>query len=518
MQVKRIVLFFCALLSLFTVACRPTRAEAIATGVAQTHTATFSTDPPMPTETATSIPSATHIIATPTTESNSLSLLLVNDLGLPIANAPIEIEDELFTSNDKGFVNVTDIANSVSLFAEVQGYKSHTELLSLVPGENAIEIQLARNPFSLLPSNACKPNEELIFIEDFEDGEGQIFPALAIGIPGFSIETEATGNKYLRVANTTKTELTYNAMPLENTILRFNLKFSAADREGGVVMWQRSLTDDYSAYGLYINTDYAYDVFKQIAEGDGYNTLQMGLTTTQQVTGVNHTIEIATFGDLTEVFMDGQKISSFVDPQPISPGGFSIVQFVANGQVSAIPMQFDNFVACKIFAGIKPHVISTPLTLTATRQTPTIEATIPAITASAVIPTATTVPNTPTPLPPTPIPPTPVPIPPTPVPVLPTPIPVIPTQDFGIVNMPVTNNTDADILLIMSGDGYVFQTIQANSATTLVLFAGNYSTETNGPNGQARFNMVVNQFSNIIFEQDRSKPYYDATVSWCCAP
>ena len=60
-----------------------------------------------------------------------------------------------------------------------QGYEPYTETVSLERGENGKTFTLTADPLQVNPASACLEGQELVLIEDFEDGkmqnwEGQI--------------------------------------------------------------------------------------------------------------------------------------------------------------------------------------------------------------------------------------------------------------------------------------------------------------------------------------------------------
>jgi len=78
--------------------------------------------------------------------------------------------------NDQGeaifdFGEITRSCKAATVSASAQGYQpAASEIASLTPGENALTLTLKRDPFGILPSEACGEGETLVFVDDFQSG------------------------------------------------------------------------------------------------------------------------------------------------------------------------------------------------------------------------------------------------------------------------------------------------------------------------------------------------------------
>jgi len=61
------------------------------------------------------------------------------------------------------------------------------------------------DPFGLLPSEACAPDQKVLYVEDFQDGQAQEWPFISAGIngdmPNGWTVIDESGNKILKLAN-----------------------------------------------------------------------------------------------------------------------------------------------------------------------------------------------------------------------------------------------------------------------------------------------------------------------------
>ncbi|MBI3242435.1 MAG: serine/threonine protein kinase [Chloroflexi bacterium] len=67
------------------------------------------------------------------------------------------------------FGEITRSCRAATVNARAQGYQPTTsEIASLTPGENTLTLTLKRDPFGILPSEACGKGETLVFVDDFQ--------------------------------------------------------------------------------------------------------------------------------------------------------------------------------------------------------------------------------------------------------------------------------------------------------------------------------------------------------------
>ncbi|MFL7870374.1 MAG: carboxypeptidase-like regulatory domain-containing protein, partial [Anaerolineales bacterium] len=160
---KRIFLAILLAAILLIASCGPS-AEEVATMTAAAWTAT-----PSPTATPTLTPTATPI-------PYDVTVKIIDQDGNPIPGANVVFPE----SGNDGPVIVDDGGQAVwnnlpgetgTLGVAAPGYFSAEQSLSLERGPNEVTVALERDPYGLLPAEACAPGEKLLYIEDFQDGQ-----------------------------------------------------------------------------------------------------------------------------------------------------------------------------------------------------------------------------------------------------------------------------------------------------------------------------------------------------------
>ena len=165
MKSKQLTFTVLLLLTIVLGACGPSP-EQIATMTASAWTPTPKpTSTPPPTPTATPLP-------------YDLTVKVTDAEGNPIAGAlaffPMSGSDEPVAADDSGqavWSNLDGPAGTVTVVA--QGYFKGEQSFNLNRGANEIVLKLERDPFGLLPSDACGAGESLLYVEDYQDGEAQ---------------------------------------------------------------------------------------------------------------------------------------------------------------------------------------------------------------------------------------------------------------------------------------------------------------------------------------------------------
>ena len=125
-------------------------------------------------------------------------------------------------------------------------------------GTSELAVVLKRDPFGLLPADACAPGEKLLYIEDFQDGKAQgwqnITGATDFGAKnGWMLGPIEQGNNAVYFTGTYHDLDAFQDMTFDNVVWRLkvmttgkngwsflNLKFSDPNPEGGtryVVQW-----------------------------------------------------------------------------------------------------------------------------------------------------------------------------------------------------------------------------------------------------------------------------------------
>lgn len=331
------------------VGCGPS-AEQMATQTASAWTAT-----PSPTSTPTPTP-------TPTPIPYGLDLQVSDASGNPIAGS-VAVVAELGenpsasqTTDAAGTASWQDLpGESVTISVSAQGYLPSEIENTLERGPNAITASLERDPFGLLPSEACAAGETLLYVEDFQDGYAENWPnvvaATDFAAPnGWSIGPDEEGNLILSASETTAfaddSLMPEGGMAFDNAVWRLRLRYAGTDADM-FLNWRQ---------GADAEGDWRYIV--QLGDGAllSLQRLQnpepghfaVGNTNIQLRQDQWYDIELSTFQGVTELWLDGRRMASYTDPQPLPAGTIGLETHLFQG--SDTSYYFDNLVVCGLEA------------------------------------------------------------------------------------------------------------------------------------------------------------------------
>ena len=258
------------LLCLLLVACGPSPEEQAATSAAMT--AAAATDTPTPTPTPTNTP-------TPTPIPYDLTVLAKGEEDAPIVGANIVLaeagEDSSSQITDEiGQASWFDLpGETVSLSINAQGYMPQDISEMIDRGPNDLTVSLERDPYGMLPSEACLPGEQLVYIEDFQDDIAQDWNEIEYAAQGWSLipHPDTPDDTVAGHTGDQTAGAFLEGSDLDNAVWRvwlmatgrgeFFLNFDWAETtfEGG----------DWSAYQLHYNPDnFTHALYRYVAPND----------------------------------------------------------------------------------------------------------------------------------------------------------------------------------------------------------------------------------------------------------
>lgn len=342
--------------------CGPSPEELAATAAAQTAAAATSTPTPTYTPTPTSTPTPTP---TPTPIPYDLALSITGEGGAPVSGAAIilaELNEEQ-TTGDDGQVAWSDLpGEAVTLTVSAQGYFT-AEISEIIGrGPNEVGVTLERDPFGLLPGEACAPGETLVYIDDFQDGTAEGWPEIEINALGYSVEADPDEP--------------------ENTVITISGPYEGQNsvREDFPerLSWRLRFRIDgvgflYTVISLTI-VDGSWENLYEIAPGTLGGANRSGLHRIEEgryapvrfwadpSEGDWHSLEFGRFEDTIEVWMDGKQVALYQDPRPLPTTGAAILG--VTGKEDTAIVYVDDMSVCELSAPFEPlptpTVTSTP--------------------------------------------------------------------------------------------------------------------------------------------------------------
>lgn len=121
---------------------------------------------------------------TPTPIPYDLEMTVQDEFGNPVTifiEVIIKELDDMSTRVDAlgevRFMNLPGANWTMNVFA--QGYEPYKEAIFLEHGMNEVTVTLTSDALQVLPSEACQPGQEVLFVEDFEDKTMQGWDGIA---------------------------------------------------------------------------------------------------------------------------------------------------------------------------------------------------------------------------------------------------------------------------------------------------------------------------------------------------
>jgi len=333
MKEKSFLILSIIFLLIAAISCGPSP-EAVATMTASAWTPT-----PLPTQTPTPIP-------------YGLMVNVKDGGGNPISLANVvlaEVGEDVHPVDDQGSVAFQNLSGeNVSLSVQSPGYLPVESSKTIERGENTIEIALEVDPNGLLPVNACVAGEKLIMVEDMQDqlmqGWGDLTARLESGAPGVDIieDNNQAGNWILKAYNTTEPghiQIGRYDENLEDAVVRFSTR-----NNGGQHLHVGWHSIDSSRYIAFIYADQKGGRVDKFEDPTNFTAFSFGGSIGD---GEWHTIEISTFNDVYEIWIDGVQLGSWQDQKPLTSGYFFLgADFWQPDRIT----EFDNISICGLSA------------------------------------------------------------------------------------------------------------------------------------------------------------------------
>ena len=345
--------------------CGASPEEQTATAVALTAAAATST----PTITPTFTPTPTNTpTPTPTPIPYDLSVLVRGEEDAPIVGASVlmaEIAGEAGTqtTDDVGQAFWYDLpGETVNLSISAPGYFPRQRTDSIHRGINQLTVALERDPHGLLPSEACAPGERLLYLEDFQDREAQGWPEVEFRAQGWGLVPHPDEQGNLVIVNPTDVTAPPEGnvmtmlqgysfdnavarvrfMPTGRSIFSFTWHFLVGpyQTEDGLVDW--------SSYQVWFDPP-GNRVFRSQEPLSTDNLRELERTMKGEAW---HVIEISTFDGLLDIWIDGLRFLTYLDPKPLPPGDLTMSVWHMRAGQSLV--YFDDISICELTAPFVP--------------------------------------------------------------------------------------------------------------------------------------------------------------------
>ena len=258
----------------------------------------------------------------PTPVPYDLTVTVTDTNGNLIAGAlvvfPESGSSEPVVTDDAGRAVWTNLDGpNVSLIVTAQGYFKGEQGAALERGPNEVIMNLKRDPFGILPSQACAPGETFLYAEDFQDGLVENWNTYPRGIEiPIGADSNTPENMVLRLDfGATDGEFEPMSVPYQENIVRrmkympgnhsrFNVGFGKGNPGYFVVLSADEITLNF------------------YSEATGEQKLARGKPVMAQ--GVWHLLEFSSYNGRLEVWADGVLAAAF-DGAVAIPDGHHIM-------------------------------------------------------------------------------------------------------------------------------------------------------------------------------------------------
>jgi hypothetical protein len=296
---------------------------------------------------------------TPTPIPYGLNVKVMDADGNPIPDATVVLaelgEGAMGTkfSDEDGTLIWEDLpGENATLSIAAQGYMPAESTNTMERGPNEVTVTLEADPFGLLPSAACAPDETVLMVEDFQDGRAQGWNEITAALDfnaqnGWALVEEEPGNIVLTASQSagfaTDSYQSEGMQPFENAVWRLRTKFTGQDNDA-FLNWRNGWNDSGDwRYIVQYGGPVLLDLSRLHYEAGHFSVgrTQFGFREDQW-----YFIEIGTFGDTTQLWVDGSMKASYTDPQLMDPGTIGLEVHLGEGSNSVYT--YDDIVVCGI--------------------------------------------------------------------------------------------------------------------------------------------------------------------------
>ena len=340
-------------------ACGPSEAELASTSAAETAAAASPTPLPTSTFTPTITPTNTSTpTPTPTPIPFNLSVLVSGEDDMPVAGASVILSE---VEGDAGAQITDDVGQSfwndlpgetINLSISAQGYFPQEISESIGRGINQLTVNLDRDPHGLLPSEACAPGEKLLYIEDFQDGEAQGWQEIEFRSQGWDLiaHPDSAGNLVILNPGESDTQIVLQDFTFDDAVWRIDL-MPHGYPDNFTFFWHfvtepyevKDGTVDFSAYSVSI---YEGNAFRVVRMASPFPEVVLSDIIRNIKNDEWHVIEISTFYDTFEIWLDGTLLVKYNDPDPLPGGPLALALMPSEPDQSMV--YFDNMTVCEL--------------------------------------------------------------------------------------------------------------------------------------------------------------------------
>jgi len=332
---------------LFLAGCGPS-AEQIATMTAAAWTPT-----PVPTPTATPIP-------------YDLTVHIADESGAPIAGASLELGEpgssEPVLTDQAGQHTWMGLGGpAVSLNASAPGYHPAVQVLSLERGPSEIVLILQRDPLGLLTADACAPDEQVLYMEDYQDGKGEGWQQMTAALDfnaqnGWSVSTGEDGDQFATFSGGFEGGDDLQNKVFDNLVWRLNIRTHGTDGFSFLNLRHAPKQGGETRYTIQWGANALLALARLDFPDVGH--FDVGRSQFRAKQDQWYYVEASYFQGLVQIWVDGKKQIEWQDPQPLPPGTIGLEAHAPNDPNTMY--FFDDLSVCELSAPFSTSMYKTP--------------------------------------------------------------------------------------------------------------------------------------------------------------
>lgn len=286
-------------------------------------------EPPPPTPTPTPIP---YDIDVSVTDSD----------GNPMSGVKVSFKTSEYETDASGKVSISNESPTAKLTVSSPGYFTTEVSPTLQQGSTTVEVSLESDPNGLLPVNGCSVNEELIFLQDFQDGKFDNW-GFDDSSQGWSIVANPDNAEDQVLSASEEAWWAWlggeNGYDLDNSVWRIWYKLSGNTNLHFNYRFESQVMNG-SRYFLAVNPDQASMVRYQNESHVDINEVSAPAPSEW------HLLEFSYYDGEVQVWIDHHQQITFTEESPWEGGTVNLEPYVGGGG----ELYFDDLSLCKLNA------------------------------------------------------------------------------------------------------------------------------------------------------------------------
>jgi hypothetical protein len=280
----------------------------------------------------------------------NLTVSLVDREEKPLPSATINVaelgnlSEATQVTDESGAASWTDLpGETATLSIQAPGYYPLAELLALQAGENALSFTLERDTFGLTVGQACRPEEKLLYVDDFQDGQAQGWDAIEMNISGWTVGAapDTPENQVIMAQEGVPWSFLGEGQAFFFNNVVWRLKFNYTGTGDSHINFRFDESPGVDA--RYIIAIGGGGVnFDRLQSGEHQTIKPLGNVQRNQW----HFLEIGYFDGVVTVFLDGKPRVEWTEANPWPGGRLNLEPYPAEGVV----FYYDDFSVCELSA------------------------------------------------------------------------------------------------------------------------------------------------------------------------